>query len=194
MIDPPVLNAEQEALIAVDHKMLMEVGGYDDHAVFCRTVSDDHAEVFYVPYSWRRAIKQHPELGTGSSSVHLLMRRLSDGCWLWARRAPHLDGYWSWAAAGGVDPGETHAQAVIREAEEELGISAEMIGDLQLVGRIEGIGYATIWTATLKDGATFAPNRREVSDVVWLPDPYTLDPLSQSLHLMRSDIKRLLRV
>lgn len=191
LIDPPSLSEAQQALVDADHEMLMRTGGYDSHAVFCHRINGESAEVFYAPYSWKRAVEQHPELGIGASSIRLLLHR-SDGCWLWARRTPTLGGYWSWAAAGGVDPGETHAQAAIRETVEELGVSPDSIDRLRLVGRIDGSGYSTVWTAELKDGATVVPDPHEVSDVAWLASPYTLDPLGQALQTLRAQIEPIL--
>lgn len=52
----------------------------------------------------------------------LLIMRPSDGRMLLTRRGPFESspGYWD-APGGGVEPGETHLQAAVREGREELG-------------------------------------------------------------------------
>ena len=49
-----------------------------------------------------------------------------DAKWLVVHRAPEHGGYWH-SIAGGVEPGETAAQAAARELQEETGLAAVVI-------------------------------------------------------------------
>jgi 8-oxo-dGTP pyrophosphatase MutT (NUDIX family) len=85
-----------------------------------------------------------PAFGVMGVGVHLngLVRR-ADGWWLWvARRAADkkLDpGKLDHLVAGGVSAGLTPWETLVKEAAEEAGLSAELVGQAREVGRF---GYA----------------------------------------------------
>lgn len=103
---------------------------------------------------------------------------IRDGRLLAAQRAepPELAGGWEFPG-GKVDPGESDADALVRECHEELGVK------VRLGARIGGdwpLGEGSVlrvWTAELLDGEPVALEHRalrwlaprELYDVGWLP-------------------------
>jgi 8-oxo-dGTP pyrophosphatase MutT (NUDIX family) len=106
---------------------------------------------------------------------------------LLARHAGHTDG---WGTVGGaVDPGESPAQAAVREAREEIGVDIRLGRLLSVLGGPEyeitypngdRVAYVpAVYEAKIIDGAP-APADGELSEVAW----FTLAEL-QTLHLSR---------
>jgi 8-oxo-dGTP diphosphatase len=97
----------------------------------------------------------------------------ADGHVLLARRSDYVHRGGTWAFPGGaVERGETPAQAAIREAEEELGITADSI---VVTTTVPGLDHG-VWQYTYVI-ATVAPDSPriefelnwETDDVAWIP-------------------------
>ena len=70
---------------------------------------------------------------------------------------------------GGIEPGETKPQALIREFTEELGVACEPIEEVLESITPWGV-YLSWWTARYSDDqiARLSPSKREVAEIVWL--------------------------
>jgi 8-oxo-dGTP pyrophosphatase MutT (NUDIX family) len=73
---------------------------------------------------------------------------------------------------GGIEPGETHEQALIRELDEELGCKIRPLRRLWENVSSWGV-HLTWWTAELDECAAIVPNPLEVESVHW----FSLDEL-----------------
>lgn len=92
-----------------------------------------------------------------------------------ARRAwpPALAGLWEFPG-GKVESGETEVQALIRECQEEIGVT---IRPLELLGEVpnpDGRSSVRLWSAVLVDPGTGMPSALEHLELRWL-DADTLD-------------------
>ena len=120
-----------------------------------------------------------------------------DGRVLAARRTapPHLAGLWEFPG-GKVDPGESDAQALVRELREELAVEA-VVGDR--VGPDLPIGETAVlrvYLASLVEGEPQALDHDalrwlaadELDDVPWIPvDAPVVDALRQLLGSSRAE-------
>lgn len=80
---------------------------------------------------------------------------------------------------GAVEPGETTAQAAIREFHEELGADGQSIDLLGALSPlyVEASNYmVTPWVAAAESRPPFAPNPAEVEEVLEIPLKDLLDP------------------
>ncbi len=86
---------------------------------------------------------------------------------------------------GAVEPGETTAEAAIREFHEELGADD---ASLQLLGRLSPLYVqasnflVTPWVAATRQRPQFTPNPLEVGEVLEVPLPHLLDPCNFGSH------------
>ena len=69
---------------------------------------------------------------------------------------------------GGIEPGETPHQALIRECFEELGISVEPIRQLGISVTPWGVRLYWYSAKLSNEDVTFRPNPQEVSAVTWM--------------------------
>lgn len=104
---------------------------------------------------------------------------------LLAKRSPqkaHSPGLWAGAVAGTVEFGETYEQNIRREIEEELGISADRVSNLQLGPKVrvrDEHNYFGQWfTGILSPDEDFRLQAEEVSEIRWF-DPDELQLLLQ---------------
>lgn len=80
-------------------------------------------------------------------------------------RAPGM-----WCFPGGaIEPGETPAQAIVREFREEVGLSVEPIGRLWEWLRDDGLLHLYWWQVRYI-GGELTPNASEVQSVRWMTD------------------------
>src|SRR4051812_373020 len=105
------------------------------------------------------------------------------------RRAPAaLAGYWE-LPGGKVDPGESDSAAIVRECEEELGVTVELIdriGDDLSIG-VHGI--LRVWSARVVGGELRAIEHAELrwvsadalDDLDWMPADRPLIPHLRAL-------------
>jgi 8-oxo-dGTP pyrophosphatase MutT (NUDIX family) len=196
LVDPPVVPAAIDDFVASLHdRLLGEQDGYDSPAMLCRSWTPERVELYEGRYSQTLAFHELGPcaLGAGPAAVRLL---IDDGAgrFLWARRAytlPDGGGRWSWSAAGGIDPGETVEQTVIREAVEELGLEADDLLGLRPLALLGGLGFAPLFQAQLRPGARFALNADEVAEVCWAPGIEALEPRSAVLDGLWPEVRRL---
>jgi 8-oxo-dGTP diphosphatase len=103
------------------------------------------------------------------------------GAVLWRRKAGavqvalvHRPKYDDWSfPKGKLDPGETHAQAAVREVQEETACAGELGTELAGTSYVDGKGRpktVRYWAMELQRRDTFTPND-EVDEVRWFaPD------------------------
>ena len=86
--------------------------------------------------------------------------------------------------AGTVEPGETPHAAALREAAEEIGLSAERIAVLGELTQYETVtGYrVTPVVGWVEPPFTLTPDPLEVADVFEVPLNFVLDPANQLRH------------
>lgn len=83
---------------------------------------------------------------------------------------------------GGIEPGESEQQALIREMEEELGVVAEPVERIWESVTPWEVEIAW-WSAKLEPAARLQPNPEEVAAVSWL----TLEELQRREELLESN-------
>jgi len=86
------------------------------------------------------------------------------------RRAPGVPhpGYWA-PLSGRVEPGESQAEAVVREVREEVGLRVRAGRKVWECTTHDGRFLLHWWTAILDgDSAEVTPDPREVSDFRWI--------------------------
>ena len=74
-------------------------------------------------------------------------------------------GYWS-PLSGKVEPGESQAQAVVREVREEVGLEVRAVRKVWECPT-EGADYLLHWWLVEEDGGDLVLDRREVADAGW---------------------------
>jgi 8-oxo-dGTP diphosphatase len=94
---------------------------------------------------------------------------VDDGRVLACERAEPVEVAGRWEFPGGkVEPGETEREALVRECEEELGVTVEVgtrVGEDVPLGH--GRAVLRVYTATLTDGT---PKALEHADLRWLSE------------------------
>jgi 8-oxo-dGTP pyrophosphatase MutT (NUDIX family) len=115
---------------------------------------------------------------------------------LLVRRAPHVLAGGAWCfVGGGVEPGETQEQALVREFHEEVGGRVSAVRKLWEYTRADRQLTLHWWLAERSD-AVLSPNPQEVSEVRWLtPDEIESLPgvLESNLEFLRAVGRALLR-
>jgi len=86
------------------------------------------------------------------------------------RRAPEIRaGGWWCLPGGGVEPGESHAEAVVREVQEELGLDVKAGEQLWRWSQPGGGLLLSYWRVRLiDDGQHIVANPAEVSEIRWV--------------------------
>jgi 8-oxo-dGTP pyrophosphatase MutT (NUDIX family) len=124
--------------------------------------------------------------GRGSSPIR---GRGGEGQWHLplTLRPPHLAAHAGQVSlpGGAVEPGETSAQAALREFHEELGDDGRPI---ELLGRlsphyVQASNYRVEpWVAAAAARPRFVPSPEEVAEVLEVPLPHLLDPVHFGSH------------
>lgn len=117
----------------------------------------------------------HPVRGVVAAAI------IHEGKVLVAQRSAPLELAGLWEFPGGkVEPGETEAQALVRECQEEIGVTITPQQFLGEVGNPYGRGSVRLWSAVLTDADEGLPialehlalrwlGTDELSSVDWLP-------------------------
>ncbi|MFH1747723.1 MAG: NUDIX domain-containing protein [Planctomycetota bacterium] len=86
---------------------------------------------------------------------------------LMIRRADHILAGGAWCFVGGaIDPGETQAEALVREFREEVGGEVRPVACVWEYARPDGRLYLYWWLAELVD-EVLHPNPAEVAELRW---------------------------
>jgi 8-oxo-dGTP diphosphatase len=107
------------------------------------------------------------------SMAALCVIRDAEGRWLAGRRAPWLSswaGQWALGAGGAVDVGESPAQTLTRELQEEWSVEAERVRAEALVRLPHGL-VMFVGTAWLPEGAEVTPDHEHDAHAWWPADP-----------------------
>jgi 8-oxo-dGTP diphosphatase len=102
---------------------------------------------------------------------------------LWKVSAP---GYWC-PVSGKIEAGETEAEAVCREAFEEVGLTVEALNKLCEMDTRDGSGRLHWWSVKILEGEAYLKND-EHSEIGWftLEEMALLDPIfHEDLELIR---------
>ncbi|OYV85965.1 MAG: hypothetical protein B7Z73_12590 [Planctomycetia bacterium 21-64-5] len=89
---------------------------------------------------------------------------------------------------GAIEPGETTAQAALRELAEELGVPASevsLLGPLSPIYVFVSEYLVTPWVAALDARPRFRPSADEVSELLEVPLSRLLDPAARGSHTRR---------
>jgi len=93
-----------------------------------------------------------------------------DGAMLMIQRSETVRAPGLWCFPGGaIEPGETPAQAIVREFREEVGLSVEPIGRLWEWLRDDGLLHLYWWQVRYV-GGELTPNAAEVQTARWMTD------------------------
>ena len=168
--DAPAARVEAaDAAIAA----LRDRGSPSHDGVAARLV--DHAEengrlvLDLQPVRWALRLVE----GDASHSVaSLCVTRAADGRWLAGRRAPWLSswpGRWALGAGGAVDLGESPAQTLIRELDEEWSVAPERVRGEALV-RLPHQLVMFVGQAWLPEGAEVTPDHEHDAHAWWPAD------------------------
>ncbi len=84
---------------------------------------------------------------------------------------------------GGIEPGETVEQAIVRECHEELGVAVKPLRQIDESVTAWNV-HLRWWAAELAENAVFRPNPEEVESVQWL----TLDEMIRHPDTLESNL------
>ena len=87
------------------------------------------------------------------------------------QRSKHVRAPLTWCFPGGeIEPGESYAEALVREMREEIGVEVEPGEHVTTQTKHDGRLILYCWTAEIVSGDP-TPNPREVAQIVWMtPD------------------------
>jgi len=128
--------------------------------------------------------KDRDDVQTEIYRVSALWITNSKGEILLARRAftkSHSPGKWGPAVAGTVEDGETYESNIVKEAEEELGLTGiTFVKDRKELRRTQWRYFCQWFTAVVdKDISDFTINKDEVAEIRWF-----------SVQELRNDVKK----
>jgi 8-oxo-dGTP diphosphatase len=112
----------------------------------------------------------NPSAGHGdaeSRRVGVVAVMIRAGRYLLIERSQHVIAPGAWCfVGGGVEPGESHFDAVVRECQEEVGVSVEPLREVWQYTRPDGGLVLHFWLVELLDDR-FTLNEAEVSAIRW---------------------------
>lgn len=127
------------------------------------------------PIRW--ALRLVDDDAHGSLSA-LCVTRAADGRWLAGRRAGWLStwaGRWALGAGGAVDPGESPAETLVRELDEEWGVQPERVWGEALLRLPQGM-VMFLGQAWLPEGAEVTMDPEHDAYAWWPADPAEWPP------------------
>ena len=169
------------------------VAGVDQHlpAVTAAQLQPDALRRrFLTPPDWAPEIRTEPrftERKLESASVLLSIVEREQPTVLLTQRTSHLSNHAGQIAFPGGKMDHTDADAImtaLREAEEEVGLSADFI---QVLGTLPNYTTGSAFTVTpvvalVRPGFTLQPNTGEVADVFEVPLAFLMNPLNHRRH------------
>jgi 8-oxo-dGTP pyrophosphatase MutT (NUDIX family) len=170
-----------DASAAADRKIaeLRDRGSPSHDGVAARLVGyaerDGGLHLELQPIRW--ALRLIDEDAHGSMSA-LCVTRGADGRWLAGRRAAWLStwaGRWALGAGGAVDPGESPADTLVRELEEEWSVTPERVRGEALLRLPRGM-VMFIGQAWLPEGAEVRMDHEHDAYAWWPADPAAWPP------------------
>lgn len=170
-----------DASAAADRKIaeLRDRGSPSHDGVSARLVDyaerDGELHLELQPIRW--ALRLIDEDAHGSISA-LCVTRAADGRWLAGRRAEWLStwaGRWALGAGGAVDPGESPAETLVRELEEEWSVRPERVRGEALLRLPHGM-VMFIGQAWLPEGAEITMDHEHDAYAWWPADPAAWPP------------------
>jgi 8-oxo-dGTP diphosphatase len=166
---------EPERIAAADAAIaaLKERGSPSHDGVAARLMdyaeSDGQLVLDLQPVRWALRLVE----GDASHSIaSLCVTRSADGRWLAGRRAPWLSswpGRWALGAGGAVDLGESPAETLVRELDEEWSVTPERVRGEALV-RLPHQLVMFVGQAWLPDGAEVTPDHEHDAHAWWPAD------------------------
>lgn len=169
------------ASAAADRKIaeLRDRGSPSHDGVAARLVDyaerDGELHLELQPIRW--ALRLIDEDAHGSMSA-LCVTRAADGRWLAGRRATWLStwaGRWALGAGGAVDPGESPAETLVRELEEEWSVRPASVRGEALLRLPHGM-VMFIGQAWLPEGAEVTMDHEHDAYAWWPADPAAWPP------------------
>jgi 8-oxo-dGTP pyrophosphatase MutT (NUDIX family) len=138
---------------------------------------EDELHLDLQPIRWALRLVEED---THASLSALCVTRAADGRWLAGRRASWLStwaGRWALGAGGAVDPGESPAETLVRELDEEWGVTPERVRGEALLRLPQGM-IMFVGQAWLPDGAEVTMDPEHDAYAWWPADPADWPPES----------------
>ena len=164
--EPEVAAAADEAIAALHERgspshdgLSARLAGYD--------ASEDRLLLELQPSRWSLRLVEGDD---SRSLAALCVTRAADGRWLAGRRAAWLAswaGRWALGAGGAVEVGESAADTLVRELEEEWSVTPDSLSVEALVSAPSGVAML-VGMAWLPDGAVPVPDE-EHDEWAWWP-------------------------
>lgn len=117
----------------------------------------------HAKYLYEKRLGAAPRAGQAQAIAAIIER---DGKFLVGRRSPHkrtAPGYWC-TICGGVEPGETQAEAVVREVAEETGLSVIAVEKFDACDTHDGSTRIHFWITAPRGGSNDAAPPRLLGD------------------------------
>jgi 8-oxo-dGTP diphosphatase len=130
---------------------------------------DDHLRLELQPVRWALRLLED----ASDSLTALCLVRSRDGRWLAGRRADWVSswaGRWALGAGGAVDLGESPAETLARELQEEWRLEPEDLSVEALVALPDGLNML-VGMATVPDGCDPVPDHEHDEWAWWPADP-----------------------
>lgn len=153
LVPAPVPSPSSAAAIkAARRRLLARPGGFDGPILIAHQADAHGIGAYVTRYSWGMAASSgYADLGLGMLGVKLWLTRGGSALWQLRAEAVADGGTWDFAVAGAVEPGQTPTQAILREAQEEIGVGADQLLGLRpvLLAAGEGLGVVLLYQAEL---------------------------------------------
>jgi 8-oxo-dGTP pyrophosphatase MutT (NUDIX family) len=182
VVEPPMLDSHVQQMIEEKRCWLHDhPDAFDGEVTLVLRASPQVIEVYHATYAWslvHHELRSHgtSPLGLGGLGTGLLLCD-EEGHYLWSRRSDHVmhsAGQWDVSASGMLDAGEDPKEGVVREAVEELGLSASDIKDLHaryaFIGNVNN-ACSLIFYGKIARQTPLTLSDYEISETKWSKTP-----------------------